>query len=167
MTNSYQEFLIAQKQNPLNKVLGFTLVGLAVLSVVSALFVSLFFFIGTVACAVLSYVLYFRKTVVEFEYTYMDKELRVDRIYNQSKRKQVDVFDLNKAEIIAPEKSYHLDNYSKRDVQVSDYSTDEEDTEEIKNYVMYYEGKRKILFSFNQDMIEAIRTGIPGKVKLQ
>lgn len=167
MTNTYQEFLIAQKQSALNKAVGFTLVGLAVLSVVSALFVSPFFFIGTVACGVLSYVLYFRKTVVEFEYTYMDKELRVDRIYNQSKRKQVDVFDLNKAEILAPEKSYHLDNYKNRDVSISDYSTDEEDTEEVKNYVMFYEGKRKILFSFNKDIIEAIRTGIPSKVKLQ
>lgn len=167
MTNTYQELLIGQKQSVTNKVLGFTLVGLAVLSVVSALFVSPFFLIGTVACGILSFVVYFRRTVVEFEYTYMDKELRVDRIYNQSKRKRVDVFDLNKAEIVAPANSDALDNYKNREVEVSDYSTNEEDTEELKNYVMYYEGKRKILFSFNNATIEAIRMGIPSKVKLR
>ena len=144
MTDTYQELLIGQKPNQMNKILGFTLVGLAVLSVISALFVSLFFLIGTIVCGILSFVVYFRRIVVEFEYTYMDKELRVDRIYNQSKRKQMDVFDLNKAEILAPENSYHLDNFKNRDAEVSDYSTDLDDTEELKNYVMYYEGKRKI-----------------------
>ncbi len=167
MTDTYQELLIGQKPNQMNKILGFTLVGLAVLSVISALFVSPFFLIGTIVCGILSFVVYFRRIVVEFEYTYMDKELRVDRIYNQSKRKQMDVFDLNKAEILAPENSYHLDNFKNRDAEVSDYSTDLDDTEELKNYVMYYEGKRKILLSLNDNMVQAIRTGIPSKVKLQ
>ena len=145
MTNSYQEFLIAQKQNPLNKVLGFTLVGLAVLSVVSALFCKplfLYRYCG-LCCAFLCAV--FQKNGGQLIY-YIYKELpgRQDFIFIIRENKmKVDVFDLNKAEIVAPEKSYHLDNYSKRDVQVSDYSTDEEDTEEIKNYVMYYEGKKK------------------------
>ena len=131
MTDTYQELLVQRKPSQINKIMGFTLVGLAVLSVISAIFVSLFFFIGAVVCGVISYVIYFRRTVVEFEYTYMDKELRVDRIYNQSKRKQVDVFDLNKTEIIAPDDSFHLDNYKNRDVIVSDYSTDGMDTTAI------------------------------------
>ena len=167
MTNTYQELLIRQTTSKMNKVLGFGLVGLAALSVISALFLTPLFLIGTVACTVMAYMLYFRCTIVEFEYTYMDKELRVDRIFNQSKRKQVDVFDLNKAEIVAPASSFHLDNYKNREVKVSDYSTKEEDTEELKNYVMYYEGQRKIQFSFSKDMVDAIRTGIPGKTKLQ
>jgi hypothetical protein len=167
MTDTYQELLIQQKPNQMNKILGFTMVGLAVLSVISAIFVSLFFLIGAALCGVLSYVLYFRRVVVEFEYTYMDKELRVDRIYNQSKRKRVDVFDLNKAEIVAPANSYHLDNFKNREVTVSDYSTGTEDTDELKNFVMYYEGKRKILLSLNEKAISAIRMGIPSKLKLQ
>ncbi|MCR4814249.1 MAG: DUF6106 family protein [Lachnospiraceae bacterium] len=150
----------------MNKILGFTMVGLAVLSVISAIFVSLFFLIGAVLCGVLSYFIYFGRAVVEFEYTYMDKELRVDRIYNQSKRKQVDVFDLNKAEIVAPATSYHLDNFKNRDVTVSDYSTGLEDTDELKTYIMYYEGKRKIVLSLNDKVVQAIRTGIPSKLKL-
>ena len=167
MTDTYQELLIRQKPNQMNKIMGFTMVGLAVLSVISALFVSPFFIIGIFVCGILSFVFYFRRMVVEFEYTYMDKELRVDRIYNQSKRKQVDVFDLDKTEILAPEKSYHLDNYKNRDAEQSDYSTSEEDTEDLKTYVMYYEGKRRILLSLNDAMVQAIRMGIPSKVKLQ
>lgn len=166
MNNTFQELLIGQKPNTMNKILGFTMIGLAVLSVISGLFVSPFFFLGVIVCGVLSYVIYFRRTVVEFEYTYMDKELRVDRIYNQSSRKQVAVFDLNKAEIVAISTSPALDNYKNRQADLSDYSTDLPDNDDLKQYVMFYEGKKKVLFSFNDAMISAIRTGIPSKVKL-
>ena len=74
---------------------------------------------------------------------------------------------MNKAEIIAPADSYHLDNYKKRQTTDSNYSTNAPDTDELKTYIMYYEGKRKVYFSFNEDMIQAIRTGIPSKTKLQ
>ena len=167
MTNSYQELLIKQESNNMNRFLGFGMIGLSILSVISAVFIHWAFLIGAVLCAILSYVVYFRRKTVEFAYTYLDKELRVDRIYNQIRRKQVDVFDLNKAEIVAPVSSYHLDNYKNRQTSNSDYSTDAADTEELKTYVMYYEGKRKVLFTFNEDMIQAIRTGIPSKTKLQ
>ena len=109
MNNTYQELLIGQKPNIMNKILGFTMIGLAVLSVISALFVSPFFLAGVVVCGVLSYVIYFRRTVVEYEYTYMDKELRVDRIYNQSKRKQVDVFDFTTHKFVSDTASYGID----------------------------------------------------------
>ena len=113
MTNSYQELLIKQESNNLNRFLGFGMIGLSILSVVSAIFIHWLFLIGAVLCAILSYVVYFRRRTVEFAFTYLDKELRVDRIFNQIRRKQVDVFDLNKAEIIAPADSYQLDNYKK------------------------------------------------------
>ena len=167
MNSSYQELLIRQETNKLNKFLGFAMIGLAILSVISAIFLSVFFLIGAVLCGILSYVLYFRRKEVEYAYTYLDKEMRVDRIYNLTSRKSVDVFDLNKAEILAPAGSYHLDNYKRRETKNSDYSTAMEDTDDLKTYVMYYDGKRKVLFSFDQDMIEAIRTGVPSKVKLQ
>ena len=38
MTNSYQELLIKQESNNLNRFLGFGMIGLSVLSVISALF---------------------------------------------------------------------------------------------------------------------------------
>ncbi len=167
MTNSYQELLIKQESNNLNRFLGFGMIGLSILSVVSAIFIHWLFLIGAVLCAILSYVVYFRRRTVEFAFTYLDKELRVDRIFNQIRRKQVDVFDLNKAEIIAPADSCHLDNYKKRQTTDSNYSTNAPDTDELKTYIMYYEGKRKVYFSFNEDMIQAIRTGIPSKTKLQ
>lgn len=168
MTNSYQELLIKQKSNSMNRFLGIGMIVLSILSVISAVVLFRWYFlIGAVLCAILSYVLYFRRKTVEFAYTYLDKELRVDRIYNQTRRKQIDVLDMNKAEIVAPLNSNHLDNYKNRQTADSNYSTGEEDTDELKTYVMYYEGKRRIFFSFSEDMIQAIRTGIPSKTKLQ
>lgn len=168
MTNTYQELLIRQDENKANKFLGFAFIGLCVLSVVSAiLLMKWYFLLGAVLCGILSYVVYFRRRIIEYGYTYLDKELRVDRIYNLQKRKKVEVFDLEKAEIVALSTSSSLDNYKNRQVQETDYSTSLPDTDELKAYVMYYEGKRKIWFSFNEDMIQAIRTGIPSKVKLR
>ncbi|MBR3039741.1 MAG: hypothetical protein IKI20_03675 [Lachnospiraceae bacterium] len=168
MTNTYQELLIRQDENKANKFLGFAFIGLAVLSVVSAIFINKWYFLlGAVLCGILSYIVYFRRRVVEYAYTYLDKEIRVDRIYNLEKRKKVEVFDLEKAEIVAIADSSSLDNYKNRQAAETDYSTLLPDTDELKLYVMYYEGKRKVYFSFNEDMIQAIRTGIPSKVKLR
>ena len=167
MTNTYQELLIRQDENKANKFLGFAFIGLAVLSVISAIFIKWYFLLGAVLCGILSYIVYFRRRIVEYAYTYLDKEIRVDRIYNLQKRKKIEVFDLEKAEIVAVSDSSSLDNYKNRQVQETDYSTLLPDTEELKLYIMYYEGTRKVYFSFNEDMIQAIRTGIPSKVKLR
>ena len=167
MTDTYQELLIEQQGSQMNKIFGFVLVGLGVLSIISGLFVSPFFFIGAPVCGVLSYIVYFRRTVTEYEYTYMDKELRIARIYNRAKRKKMESLDLTKAEAIVAQSSPAYDNYKNMQGEETDYSTCLPETEELKDYVIIMEGKKIYYFSFNEAMVQAIRTGVPSKVKMR
>ena len=164
MAEAYRELLILRKENIRDKVLGITMVVLAAVSAIGAFF-NLFSLIGIPLFGILSYVLYFRKMTVEYEYVYMDKELRIDRIYNQSKRKRVDTLDLNKMEILAKADSNLLDSYSNRSVEVSDYSTNSEDTEELATYEMYYDGKRKLILSLDRQMIDMMKITLSYKMK--
>ena len=165
MSEAFKELLIKQRENKKDKLLGIAMVVAAVISLLSSLLIHFLFLFGAIAFGILSYVVYFRKMRVEYEYTYMDRELRIDSIYNESKRKSVVVLDLNKMEILAKENSHHLDSYKNRQVKEMDFSTGEEDTEELSTYVMYYKGTDKYYLSLSEDFMQTIRRTMPHKVK--
>ncbi|MBO4514424.1 MAG: hypothetical protein J5721_01990 [Lachnospiraceae bacterium] len=100
---------------------------------------------------------------VEYEYLYMDKELSVDKILAQSKRKRVATYAMERMEIMAPVKSYRLDNYKNRQTKNVDYSIGYEDQPD-KRYVFYYEGGEKVLISPSEDMIKVMKNANPRKV---
>lgn len=100
---------------------------------------------------------------LEYEYLYVDKELSVDKVMNKSKRKRVATFDIGKVEIMAPMKSHHLDSYQNRNYKVVDYSSWTEKQPEVR-YVFYYDGRQKVVFEPNEDMIKAIINVAPRKV---
>lgn len=165
MSEAYKELLIKQTENKKDKLMGIVMIVAAAISILSGLVLNLLFFLGAVAFGILSYVVYFRKMKVEYEYTYMDRELRIDRIYNESKRKSIVVLDLDKMEILAKENSYHLDGYKNRQVQETDFSTGEEDDGDLSTYVMFYAGTDKYYLSLTEDFMKAIRLKLPHKVK--
>ncbi len=165
MSEAFKELLIKQQESGKDKFLGIIMIVAAVISVASGLLMHPLFLLGAVAFGILSYVVYFRKMKVEYEYTYMDRELRIDRIYNESKRKSIVVLDLNKMEILAKENSYHLDSYKNRTVKEWDFSTGMEDSEELATYVMYYAGTDKYYLSLTEDFMKTIRLVLPHKVK--
>lgn len=100
---------------------------------------------------------------VEYEYLYVDREIGIDRILARSKRKKIETMSVDKIEILAPEGSYHLDEYKNRDLKVKNYSA-ALDTEEQKRYVMIYEGNRKIFLSLTPKFVKAIKSVAPRKV---
>jgi len=102
-------------------------------------------------------------TDVEYEYLYLDKELVVDKVLGKSKRKRVTTYQLDRVEILAPVKSYHLDNYRNRNVKVKDYSIGEE-LQPDKRFAMYYEGGEKVLLSPSEELIKAMKSVAPRKI---
>ena len=164
MSETMKELLIKQQDNKTNKILGYAFLVAAVLSLPCAILVSPFFIISIVAGALGSFLIYFRRMSVEFEYTYIDKEIRIDRIYNLNSRKQVDKIDLNKMEILAVSGSDALRGFSQRQAKLSDYSVGADD-ENTKVYELWYEGQRKILLSLDDDFIQPILRFYPQKVK--
>lgn len=102
-------------------------------------------------------------TDLEYEYLYLDKELVVDKVMAKSRRKRVAVYTVDRIEILAPVKSYHLDGYRNRTVKTRDYSIGEELAPD-KRYYLYYEGGERLLLSPSEELVKAIKTVAPRKV---
>ncbi len=102
-------------------------------------------------------------TELEYEYLYVDKELTVDKVMAKTKRKRVAVYTVEKMEIVAPVKSWHLDNYKNRNDKEVDYSSREVKQPDTR-YVFYYEGRQKVIFEPNEDLVKAMQFAAPRKV---
>jgi len=102
-------------------------------------------------------------TELEYEYLYVDKELTVDKFMAKTKRKRVAVYTVEKMEIVAPVKSWHLDNYKNRNDKEVDYSSREVKQPDTR-YVFYYEGRQKVIFEPNEDIVKAMQFAAPRKV---
>ena len=102
-------------------------------------------------------------TNLEYEYLYLDKELVVDKVMAKSRRKRVATYSLERIEILAPIRSYHLDNYKNRTAKVKDYSIKEELKPDLR-YVMFYEGGEKIILSPSPELIKVMKNVAPRKV---
>lgn len=158
----YVECLIKQKQKPVYKFMKVLLIMLAVVFFLFAMVYGLLPFILAVAAGVGAYLVGIF-TDLEFEYLYLDRELTIDKVMAKSRRKRIGTYTLDRIEILAPIKSYHLDNYKNRQAKVKDYSIGEE-LQPDRRYVMFYEGGEKILLSPSEDLIKAMRNKSPRKV---
>ena len=158
MSDVYVECLVQARKSGLKKVVQVLLI---VLTVIFGLGMIIFWpmVLPAIITGVVAYFvgLY---SQVEYEYLYLDKELSVDRILAQSKRKRVAAYSLDRMEIFAPVNSWHLDSFKNRNVKVEDYSGEEQD----KCYCMYYEGGLKVVLSPSEDMVKALKNVAPRKV---
>lgn len=165
MTDTYVECLVKAKPSMIGK---FFKVFLIVLTVIFSL---AFIVVGTllpfiIIAPVLTGVgAYFVNmfTDLEYEYLYLDRELVVDKVMAKSKRKRVATYSLDRMEILAPIKSYHLDNFKNRSAKEIDYSIGEE-LQPDKRFIMYYEGGQKIILSPSEELVKVMRNMAPRKV---
>ena len=154
MNDSYKELLVSKEQGVKDKLIRVVSIIPTVLAgLLTLLTGNILIFIIAVAFGVLDYFV-FQWTSIEYEYLYLDKEIR---------RKRVHTIDVNKIEILAPEKSYQLDSYRNRQVKAIDYSAGH-DLPDQKLYVMFYEGSQKYLLNLTEDFAKTIKGIIPRKV---
>ena len=165
MSDAYVECLVKAKTSLLGKFFKVLLTTLTVILVL-AIFVlpplMLFALIGAILCGAGVYFVNLF-TNLEYEYLYLDKELIVDKIMAKTRRKRIATYQLDRIEILAPIKSYHLDNYKNRNVKVKDYSIGEE-LKPDKRFVMFYEGGEKILMSPSEELIKIMKNVAPRKI---
>lgn len=166
MSDAYVECLVKAKPLILGKVLKIVLILLTVLFALAYLAgmgtVNPLLIVIPVLTGVGAYFVNMF-TDLEYEYLYLDKEIVVDKVMAKSKRKRVATYTLDRMEILAPIKSYRLDNYKNRNAKVKDYSVGEE-LQPDKRYVMFYEGGEKIILSPSEEMIKIMKNAAPRKV---
>lgn len=162
MSDAYVECLVKAKSSVMAVFCKFFLLAIAVISFLGILIgISL----AIIPCLLASVGAYFVNmyTDLEYEYLYLDKELVVDKVMAKSKRKRVATYTLDRIEILAPIKSYHLDNYKNRTVKEKDYSIGQVLQPDLR-YAMYYEGGEKIILSPSPEMIKIMKSAAPRKV---
>ncbi|EOS76488.1 hypothetical protein C819_01748 [Lachnospiraceae bacterium 10-1] len=161
MNETYVEWLVKRKTPAYMAFLKILFTVLAVFFVLIGLLLLPALLIGVI-CGVAAYFITLNADL-EYEYLYVDKELTVDKVMAKSRRKRVAVFSLDKMEIVAPVKSWHLDNFRNRSDKAVDYSSGEEKQPD-KRFVFYYDGQKKVIFEPNEEMIKAMQTVAPRKV---
>lgn len=161
MSDVYVECLIKAKPSTAGKFFKGCLMALTILLL---LVIPLFGTVAMLLAIVTGVGAYFVgvNTDVEYEYLYVDKEISIDKVMGRSRRKKVATYSVERMEILAPIKSYHLDAYKNRSMPVKDYSVGEELQPDLR-YVMYCDGQ-KILLSPSEDFVKALKNIAPRKV---
>ncbi len=160
MNNVYVECLVKAKSSIIMKLLKVILILVTIATGLVGMMGFIFFLLIAIVAGVAAYFV-FLNADVEYEYLYLDKEITVDKVMAQSKRKRMGVYQMDKMEIVAPTNSYHLDAYRNRTVQEIDYSG-----EGMKDFAIYYEGGKRIILSPSEEFVAALRNVAPRKVFL-
>lgn len=162
MNDFYVEYMVKQK-TPIIKI--FLRILFTILTVLFFLLTPVAGFLA-IAMALLSGALSYFLTLecsLEYEYLYVDRELSVDKISAQRRRKTVAKFNTEKIEIFAPVRSHRLDEYGNRPLKQKDYSVGYE-AQPDQRYVLIYNNELRILLSPNTALVEALRGVAPRKV---
>ncbi len=160
MSETYVECLVARKSSFPLRLLKTILMMLTVCFFIFGL-ASPLMLVVAIVLGVASYFAYMNADI-EYEYLYLDKEISVDKVLAKSKRKKAAVYSIDKMEVLAPVKSYHLDAFRNRELKTVDYSSGEADDK--NKYVMVYEGNVKVILEPNAEMVKAIQSVAPRKV---
>jgi hypothetical protein len=161
MSDTYVECLVKAKSSSAGKFFKLVLIMLTVVFGLLGMIVVIAWIVAVVT-GVSAFFLNLH-TNLEYEYLYLDKELVVDKVMAKSKRKRVGTFSLDRMEVLAPVKSYRLDNYKNRDVKIKDYSIGEE-LQPDRRYAMFYEGGMKVLLSPTEELVKTMKNAAPRKV---
>lgn len=165
MSDTYVECLIKAKTSMLGKFFKLLLIMLMAVFIIGMFILPPIMFFMLVGALLTGGGAYFVNmlTDLEYEYLYLDRELVVDKVMAKSKRKRVATYQLDRVEILAPIRSYHLDGFKNRNVKVKDYSIGEE-LQPDRRYAMYYEGGEKIILSPSEELVKAMKNAAPRKI---
>ena len=169
--DSYMEYMVkktSDSKDVLKK--GFGIAGVVVIAFL-AFYFDLRSIIGTVFL-ILAIAMYFvcknfifPASDLEYEYLYCDKSITVDKIMGKEKRKNLGVYDVDKFEILCPEKSWRCSDFKNRQFDVHDY-TGHAESKEHEPYVLIYDGKQKILLDLPVEFVKLVQNNAPRKVFL-
>ena len=159
------EVIVNRKPNTLIKAVCY---GACVLTVCFCLLffftMNFLFLIPAIGCGVLFYFVWL-ECAVDYEYDYVDKELRIAKIQQKQRRKELAVYDLTKMEILAP--ADQLDSFKNKELKVIDYSSGREE-DKADRYVLILSDNTKLILDlvgdYGKELLDILRIYSPRKV---
>ena len=105
----------------------------------------------------------FKKFNVEWEYSYVNGELDIAKIFSKESRKQIATYSLKDAELFAPVESDAMRPYS--ELPVKDFTEGTKEARDKAYALVYRSGGQGsvVLLSPNEQMLRDIRIRMPGK----
>lgn len=109
----------------------------------------------------------YMNSVVDYEYTYVDREIRIARIQQKEKRRELGTYDLEKMELLAPLASDRCkDAERRRKLTVHDFSSGTAQNPDRRYALIMNDGTELILNldnEYGRKIIENVRVCYPGK----
>ncbi len=158
---TFSELIVERVPRPLDALLKALLIVALVVSAAATLLLGPVFLVVFIVLAFLTYYLWPRFKV-EYEYSYVNGQIDVARVFSKQSRKDVAKIDTNDVECIAPLGSHQLDSYGSTYKEI-DYSSG---NPEMKTYVLVKGGQNpgRILLHLDDRMLSDLRRRLPRKV---
>lgn len=163
LQENYFEFMVKKKTTMKDLVIRSICLFVFIYFVTLGFMVMPIFWLGCVATWIIYKQFIYPLTDVEYEYLLCDRQITVDKIMGQAKRKQLGVYDVGRIEIMAPENSHRLDPYAKKECKINDFSGGLE-SKEYGTFIIFYEGNQKIVLDLPEEFVKMIQNCSPRKV---
>lgn len=171
MNEQYVEKLVSRKAD--SKII--LLRALVLAAVFLVLYLSIFFLgtlgllaYGLIAVFLLCWLVYyvFMMTSVEYEFVLVKNELTIDAIYGKNKRKNKQVVDISKCEVIGPTDHPHVIGYHKAaKMKTFDYTSGRGEEPVYLLVAPYGAEMCKVYMEMDDRMLDGMKMAAPGKVK--
>lgn len=162
MSDLYSEILVSRQPQPINVLKKAGLIAGVIVGLAGGVMITPVLLLAAIAFGVGIWY-FFPRFNVEYEYLIVNKDLDVDIIYSQKKRKKGAEFDLNDMDILAPLNSHRMDYYNGNTrMKICDFTSGRDD---ITPYAMVIKGQ-KILLELDRETVENMRRTYPNKVFL-
>ncbi len=163
MNDVYKEILIKKKKTSTDtlKTAGLILL-VAAVAAAGILVVPVLLPVAVVLIFVVNFLIQNMK--LEYEYLYVNGDMDIDKIMNQTRRKKAASFDIANLEMIAPTGSHDLDAYAKKDARHLDFTSGDE---HAKSYTAVYsseKGTQIVKLELDQDILQDMRRLAPRKM---
>ncbi len=145
------EIIVRRKTTALQKALRVCSVVFTVLFVLLIFVFGWPFLFASAAMGVAAYFIWL-ECEVDYEYDYVEKELRISKIQRKSNRKELATYDLNQLEIMAPARSHELDSRRRGQAKVIDYSSGDPEAKDL--YALYFEDGTCLHLNLSGDYAE-------------
>ncbi len=161
MKDSYMEYMVRKKITVKDHLIRISMIVLTVFFFSLSIVIQPSLIVAGILAAI-AYFVVFPSTDLEYEYLYCDKQITVDKIMAQRKRKQAAVYDTDKIELLAPANSFRLKAFEHRTLkEVPLWSLKEDDH---VPYVMIYEGNQKVILDLPAEFVKLVQNAAPRKV---
>ncbi len=161
MNDTYVEILVKKPEQKLFEMLSGLLMGVGIICIMIGLATNVLITISGLLLELIAYLLKLN-CKIEYEYLYLDKELSIDMIKNQAKRKKLVKYSVSTLQVMAPSDSARLEQYAQQ--KVKDFSAE---TEGFTSYDAIFEGKEgleRVLLNANEEYLNAMRMCAPRAI---